>query len=124
MDKPATTPPTTSGARNSFREIEWASPDLVCPECGTCSISVHLRCDIWDRYCAIVANCGNCEGKFDAKELLTYSERFEQLRALARTKMCAHCEEVAFGVQSFCDKNERVCFFLLTCKSCGAVELQ
>ena len=124
MDKPGTPSQNTSRSRNSFREIEGAAPELVCPECGTCSMTVHLRCDLWDRYCAVVANCGNCEGKFDAKELLTYSERFEQLRAASRTRICALCDEAAFEVQSFCDKNDRVCFFLLTCRSCGAVELQ
>ena len=124
MDKPASTPQNASRSRTSFREIEWASPELVCPECGTCSMTVHLRCDLWDRYCAIVATCGNCKGKFDAKELSTYSERFEQLRVASRTRVCVLCDEAAFDVQSFCDRNDRACFFLLTCRSCGAVELQ
>ena len=122
MGKTARTQPTQP--RTSLREIDWKAPDLLCPECGTCSITVHLCCDVWDRYCAVVASCSHCKSEFDAKELSTYSERYEELSRIAQDEICPVCDESSFRLQSLCDRKGRTCFFLLICQPCGNVKLR
>jgi hypothetical protein len=105
----------------TFREIETTASGLVCPDCGTCSLSVLLRCDFSDRECLTVASCHHCGRQFDAGLLPTYLEQYEALQRVAETEPCPACAGRQRTVRSLCDRAARQCHFLLACSACGDV---
>lgn len=106
---------------NHYREIESKALDLLCPACGTCTISVFLRCDSGDRECHAIASCQNCGKQFDAEILPTFLECFEALRRTAERELCPACAARRQVVRSLCDRVARRCFFLVACCACGRV---
>ncbi len=103
--------------------IQWRSADLLCPNCGTCSMSVFLQCDGRDQECLTVASCRQCRKKYDAEVLPTYGERHEALLERAEREPCPLCAGHRRIVRSLCDRMARECFFLLACGECGDVRL-
>ena len=107
----------------TFRELEWRSPGLVCPDCGTCTIGVLLRCDLSDRECLPVASCSACGKQFDAGSLPTYEERLEDVRRDVEEGLCVVCGAGELEIRELCDRHARKCFFLVSCRKCGNVQL-
>ena len=93
--------------------IEWRAADLLCPNCGTSSMSVAQS----------VAACRQCGRKFDAEVLSTYEERYDHLLAVAEREPCPLCGGRRRSVRSLCDREARECFFLLACTDCGDARL-
>ena len=98
--------------------------DLVCPSCGTCSIT--LRDDGAPRPAgeggsAAVAACGHCGREYHSDVLPTYARSYEQLAASAADDPCPLCRGGRRRVQALCDRIARQCFFVVSCEDCGDV---
>lgn len=106
---------------STFKTIEPKAHQLVCPGCGTCSLTVSLRCDVTDRECLTVATCSHCQRQFDADALPTYNELYDRLISRVQTIPCPACEGHNRKLRSTCDRIERECFFITTCDDCGGV---
>lgn len=104
-----------------FFDLEKKAPRLICPECGTCSISVFLRCDTSDWECLSVASCGECGRQFDAQVLPTYDERYALLRQRVAGEPCSSCGGKQRFVRSLCDRIQKRCYFIIGCGNCGDV---
>ena len=100
-------------------EIERTSSNLVCPDCGTCSLAVSLRCDFSDRECLPVASCHQCGKQYDAEVLPTYLKRYQALQEAAESEPCPVCAGRKRTVRSLCDRSARKCHFLLVCATCN-----
>ncbi len=107
----------------SLLDIERKSPDLICPDCGTCSISVLMPCRDTDRKWLSVASCQNCGKQYDADALPTYLERYCAFRQDVERKPCPVCAGGPLRVHSLCDRIARQCFFLVACSACGDVHV-
>ena len=107
---------------STFKTIEAKSHLLVCPGCGTCALTVALRCDVTDRNCMTVATCGHCQRQFDADALPTYDELHEWVVSRTRATPCPECGSDNRTLRSTCDRIERECFFVTACEDCGKVE--
>ncbi len=105
----------------AFREIERQVLDLLCPECGTCSLSLHLRCDLADRECLTLATCAFCGRQYGAEDLRTYGALTRSLLERMRGEACPVCGQGRRAVRSYCDRAEKRCHFLLICEACGDV---
>ena len=104
---------------DQFFDLQRKATKLLCPDCGTCAMSVFLRCDITDWECLVVASCGNCGRRYDAAVLDTHEDRYRTLRKTAQKEGCPACGAEGRIVTSLCDRSARRCFFLIGCKSCG-----
>ncbi len=96
-----------------------ATHDLICPDCGTCSIVVAAlpgppRGE---------GMCRRCGKVYDATVLPTFEERFEQLSRATRTDPCPACGNGPRTARSLCDRTARECFFVVSCEGCGDVRL-
>ncbi|MFQ5719396.1 MAG: hypothetical protein ACE5IK_07585 [Acidobacteriota bacterium] len=104
-----------------FEKLTTKAHRLVCPGCGTCSISLALRCDFGDRNCMTVATCTSCHREFDAESLSTYDELHEHMETIAKWKPCSLCGSRHRSLRSTCDRLEHECFFVVTCEECGDI---
>ena len=105
---------------STFQDIESGVSGLLCPDCGTCSLSVHLRCDIVGPECTTVATCRHCGREFDAETVPTYQEHFEVSR-LAASDACPMCTGSQRVVRWVCNRAAKTCHVLLACEKCGDV---
>ena len=105
------------------RDIEWKSPELVCPECGTCTISLLLRHDPVRGDWRYFATCHACGRQFDPNALRTFGESLDEMARQVEDERCRTCKGRQLGIRSFCDPKARRCFFLIHCESCGDVWL-
>jgi hypothetical protein len=105
----------------SFPDIQQRTLTLVCPECGTCSMDVVLRCDGADRECLAVASCRHCRKKYDAELLPTHLGRYETARKMADGEPCPGCGGHPRSVRSRCDRLAGKCFLEIVCHACGDV---
>ena len=90
-----------------FGEIEETSANLVCPDCGTCSLALSLRCDFSDRECLTVASCRHCRKQYDAGVLPTYLKRYQALQQAAEGETCPLCAGRQRTVRYLCDRAAR-----------------
>ena len=109
--------------RPSACDIQWRSPDLICPECGTCSLNIHFVSELSNLGRLRGASCTICGNRFDAESLFTYDERCRDLLDLAAERRCTVCDAMHSEVRGLCDASARNCFFLMTCRSCGDIQL-
>ncbi|MCP3977860.1 MAG: hypothetical protein GY716_00825 [bacterium] len=91
--------------------------ELVCPDCGTCSIRAA------EGSAEQQAACGHCGRQFPMESLSTYIERFEAVSRVAETEPCSLCSSGMRSVRSFCDRISRTCLFVVVCEQCDDVRL-
>ena len=103
---------------SAWAQLEPKATALVCPDCGTCSLALHLRCDISDSECMAVATCRHCGRQFDAESIDTYQDRYAISRAAA-DEPCSSCGAPQRVLRWVCTRSAKTCHMLLTCESCG-----
>jgi hypothetical protein len=102
----------------TLSEMESKASGLLCPDCGTCSLTIHLRCDMQDQECLTVATCRHCNRQFDAESVPTYQERYEISRDAANAP-CPSCGTPQRVLRWSCSRTARTCHLLLICEGCG-----
>jgi hypothetical protein len=98
--------------------------DLICPSCGTCSITLTEGVEPplsgqADGHAA--AACGHCGRQFHSDVLPTYARSYEELTASAAAEPCPLCRSGRRRVQALCDRIAKQCFFVVSCEECGDV---
>jgi len=106
---------------STWTEMEARAPGLLCPDCGTCSLSLHLRCDIQDSECLTIATCRHCNRQFEAESVSTYQEQYELSREAAGTP-CPACGARQRILRWVCSRSEKTCHILLACEECGEAQ--
>ncbi|MFQ5766920.1 MAG: hypothetical protein ACE5ID_02930 [Acidobacteriota bacterium] len=92
--------------------------DLVCPECGTCSVEIVILEDGPPTFQA-VAICDRCRVYLNPDRLPTYTELCDLLAAEARHGKCSTCGGSHQRVQTICHRLARQCIYLVSCPACG-----
>jgi len=100
-----------------------AIPDLICPDCGTCSIVVNPHPGPPESTDRPVGKCSRCGKTYDTTVLPTFEQRFEEIRRAAREEPCPACGNGPRAARSLCDRTARECFFVVSCEGCGDVRL-
>lgn len=103
---------------STLSELESKASRLLCPDCGTCSLTISLRCDILAQECLTVATCEYCHRQFDAESVPTYEERYELSREAANAP-CPSCGARQRVLRWACSRTARTSHILLVCEGCG-----
>jgi hypothetical protein len=106
---------------STWSEMETKASGLLCPDCGTCSVSLHLRCDIQAPECLTVATCRHCNRQFEADSISTYTERYETSLETANAP-CPACGAPQRVLCWVCNRSDKTCHMLLACEGCGEAQ--